>query len=503
MNNVSPILENNNEGTLTRAVRGGSWFFFDIFTQKVINFINFFILARILLPEDYGVMAVALITAGITNQIIAFPFGNALIQKKDDIESYLDPLWSLELIRSGILAALLVVCGGFIAAFFHLESSVVWIVRLSGLIILFPALSNIRTIHLFKRLQFRTIFIRDVVSLLAFPACAISYALLVERSAWALFVGYLGQHFMGIIMSYVIIPTRPSFTLTFSKLRSLVGYTKWVFGQNFLDLILQQFDRILVGRLLNTTELGLYGKAKDLAFTVTGSLTDLVAKVGFPAFSRVQHDIQKIRIGILKSIDMLLLINVLPALLIVIEGLSIVSLLLGDRWLSVVVPLQIFALGSIFNGFFSVLTPVFGALGRPDINFKTNALHTMMTVPAVLIGIRLGGVIGLAIAIVITWLIMLAYLVWRMRSLHIMGVRAFFIPGVCVAAAALVMVALDLSLRSWIHAWGSAAVTICWFALLVGVYYLVLFILSWRLGHGPIFTLRDVLRELGVVKRAS
>jgi O-antigen/teichoic acid export membrane protein len=471
-------------GVYHRSIQGGKWYMLNTAAQKVLQLVTFFVLARLLLPQDYGIITI----------------GDALLQRKEEVESFLNTVWTFELLRSIVLAAVLFVLGPVFGSFFNIPQTYTSLFFLSGILLIVAAFSNVRQVYFFRDLDLKKVFIRDFACQILYTAAAIGYAVFVQASAWALFTGMAAQYAMGVVMSYLLRPNKPGCSFRFGRLRSLWRFSKWVYGQDILELILAQIDKVLVGKLLTVTDVGLYSKAQSVAGTGTSLVASLVSKVGFPAFSKIQDRLDKVREGFVKSIDILLMSSMPISLLLLLEGGSVVFVLLGSNWLMLVVPLKIFAFGNLFVGFVRITNPVLAAMGRPDINFKTNILQSVLSVPLMYAGIRFYGVNGLASTMVILWFVLLSYVVLRARSVLKINRRLLYpeiVSGAIAVAAAFLS---DVALRA---ATGpSAPIVGLGRAGCVGlVYFGALIFITGRMGDGPWRTFASILRELHIIRR--
>jgi O-antigen/teichoic acid export membrane protein len=484
-------------GLYKKTILSGKWYMMSVFGQKVLNLLTFFVLARFLVPEDYGVITVVILVTGLANMLTTIPFGDALTREQGSIESYLDPLWSFDLVRVLVLSVALYFSGPFIARFFHLAQPYEVLLRVGGLLWIIPALANIRQLYFFRNLEFHKLFVRDIVAQIAFAAGAILYAWQIDASAWALFVGYIAMSVAGLVASYALYPSWPRLSFAWIRLRDLWGYTKWVFGQDFLEFLIAQIDKLVVGRLLDGGQLGIYAKAKDLASTATVNMASLLSKVGFAAFARIQDRPEKVQEGFVKSVD-LVLISVLPfALLLLLEGGAVISVFLGQQWLVLVVPLKIFSLGNIFYAFSSIVSPILAALGRPEINFKTNVLRTLLMIPLLYLGYTWSGMQGLAWAMIATWMIMLVYIVWQTRRVMQIPKTALLPSLMCAGLAGIATVAADMVSRMYRPEGIDVYLALLLVPFLGLVYFIVLFVSSRRFGRGPWPTLLSIWREIG------
>lgn len=484
-------------GIYNKSIRSGTWYIASVIGQKTLNLVTFFILARLLLPHDYGIMAIVMVIIAPLNQLTTISFGDALVQRQGSIERFLDPLFTLDLFRSVIIAAFIYASGPTLAEFFHVgDTSFVMLIRTSGVLLIIPALSNIRTIYLFKELELRKIFYRDIFSQVAYVLAALGYALFVERSAWALLTGMIAQNIAGVIASYAIYPVAPTLSLNFCTLMELFGFTKWIYGHEILEVVIAQIDKILVGRLMAAGELGIYAKAKDIASTATNTVASMISKIGFAAFAKVQDQMSKVQEGFIKSIDVLILSSLPFTLLLLVEGGAVVSLFLGQKWLLIVVPLKIFAFGNLLLAFMSIVAPILAALGRPDINFKTNVIRLVVTLPFMYIGYRFDGMNGFAWAVVSTWIVLSGYILLRAKRVMRMH-RDLFLPAFFSAAFSCTGVIIaDIAFRTAYHEPRNSVLNV---GILVGLgilYYALLLIVERRVGKGPLQTAFSILHEL-------
>ncbi|MCK9361084.1 oligosaccharide flippase family protein [Patescibacteria group bacterium] len=462
---------------------------------------TFFILARILVPADYGVMAVTMFMVGLLDKVTEPGFGDALVQRKESVEKYLDAVWTFDLIRYGILSGLLMFGGGWIASFFHLDASQAMIVRAGGILLILGALSNIRMVNFARGLEYKKILIRDIASQIALGGIAIVVALTVSASPWALFAGQLGLYIVGLTFSYLLMPVRPRIDFNFGKLRDLFGFGKWVYVQNLLDYVFQYFDKLFIGRMLDPNTLGLYSRGKDLGGLVTGIIQSLIGKIAFPALSRVQGEIHKVQQGFLKSIDVLIILAVPAGLLLSLQGGVIVSFLLGDKWIALTLILKIFAIGNLIVAVNAIFQTVFASLGRPEVNVGLHLLQFALTIPAAWLGFQIYHAPGLAMGVIATWVVTLGaswFMAGRVFRIGMPSLRPAFWS---VLSASLAVFLLDLLARNAVLATGNTWIGMGWVACLGAVYLFVMFGVSRVQGAGPWYTAISVAKELGILPK--
>ncbi len=485
-------------GALHRSIHSGKWFLIGVVITKLINLVTFFILARLLVPGDYGVLAVTMFMVGVLDKLTDPGFGDAIVQRKDSIEEYIETVWTFDLIRYNLLAIGLFLFGGMIANFFHLDASQAMVVRAGGLLLSIGSFGNPRLVRFVRGLQYQKILIRDIAGQIALGGTAIFVAFFFSASSWALLVGQVGMYVVAAVCSYLLLPVRPRLNFSFGKLRTLFRFGKWVYGQNLLDYLFMYFDKLFIGRMLDANTLGVYSKAKDLGSVATGTIQSLIGKIGFPALSQVQHKLEKVQEGFLKSLDVLLLVAVPAGLLLSLQGGVIVSFILGDRWIALTLILKIFALGNIILAVNGIFLTVFAALGRPDINFGLHTLQLILTVPFAWLGYGFYGTTGLAVAVILTWAVVFAVSWIKARKVFRLGMPSIRPAFWSVSSASLVVLLLDLTFRSSVLALGNPWLGMGWVCVLGSVYLTVLLGVSAWLNAGPWYTVRSVAKVLGL-----
>ncbi|MEO5927985.1 MAG: oligosaccharide flippase family protein [Patescibacteria group bacterium] len=471
-------------GVYAKTVKGSVWQFINAGGQKILQIGIFFVLARLLSPTDYGALSVIFIVNGFFNQLTDVPLGTALIQRQGDVEKYLDAYWTLDILRSALNAILIAVLGGLIAHWFGIVSSVN-VIRLCGILLLIPTFSNVRTILIFKKMDFRIIAVRDLLTQTVFGVVAIGYAFLVAKSVAALLAGYIAMYVTGVVLSYILIPGRPRFAFSFRPLLELVPKAKWLYGQDLVTYGAQFADKILLGLMLTPTDLGFYSKAKDLSTSPAGFIVSMARSVGISAFALVQDNRVKIREGILQSIDILFLTAIPAAFVFMLEGGTIVRILLGSAWLPIVVPFKIIAFGSVFFACIHIMNTTVIGVGRPDVGFKANLIQTIIAIPLGILGVKLAGVSGLAYSTVLVWIGLTSYLFVAVR--HTVQVSRFDVLRYAVIGlvTASVLVTLDLTIGRLIQASGTVLYDGLWAVSLGFIYFGVLYLIGRLWSRNP------------------
>ena len=383
--------------TLKKSIEGGKWMFINSVSQKAISFLSFLILARLLAPADFGMLTILLIVPNFIILAYATGFEAALIQKKEDPTPYLNSVWTFNVLKSFTVFIIIFFSAPLIASFFRIPGEVL-AVRLSGFIVLISGSVNTAQLFFFKNIDFKKVFIRDTVCSVAHSVVALTLAVFY-RSFWPLFLGTIALHLSSTASIYFLHEFRPSFDFKFKKLLALTNYSKWIYGQNLMDRISPTVENTLIAKLLGAEEIGLFTRAKSLASMPTAPFYNIVDRVAFPAYARVQDSYEKIRDGFIKSLSILFFISIPVAFLLIEAGHRIILILLGTKWVEMDSLLKFIAVAFVLGAFASSAMPVFNAVGKPQIKYWIMFINLIALSVSLFILIPVYGVLGAAIGI--------------------------------------------------------------------------------------------------------
>ncbi len=357
----------------SKVVRGGIWVFSLRILEKGLGFVRLIILARLLSPDDFGLFGIALLTISTLETFSQTGFQTALIQKKGNITDYLDTAWTVSVIRSALIFAVMFFSAPYVAFFFNTpEASPV--IRVIGASILLRGLTNIKVVYFQKDLEFNKQFLYKL-SISAVDFVVVVVSALILENVWALVLGLIAGGIAGLLTSYLIDPYRPAFRLNMEKARELFHFGKWVFGSSMLVFLVTQGDDALVGKFLGITALGFYQMAYKISNLPTTEIAHVISQVTFPAYAKMQENIKRLKESYLKVLQLTSFLSFMAAFLIFILSEDFTLLILGDKWSPVVPAIKILAFAGLLRAIASTTGPVFQALGLPEIGTKWQAVR--------------------------------------------------------------------------------------------------------------------------------
>lgn len=364
------------ESLSVRAVKSGFWVFLLRIIQLLFQTIKLIILAHLLDPYNFGLMGVALLTMAILETFSATGFQTALIQKKEDIKSYLDIAWTVLVLRGFVLFALLYLIAPYAAIFFN-EPKAAPIIQVIGISVIFKALTNIGVIYFRKDLQFSKEFFYQLSGTLIDFIVVVSVALTL-RNVWALVFGLLAGNFARFIVSYLIHPYKPHIGLNYEKVKELFGFGKWVLGSSVLLFFVIHGDDAFVGKFLGVTMLGFYQVAYRISNMPATEITHIISQVTFPVYSKLQDNIPKLREAYLKVLQVTAFLSLPIAGLIFVLAPDFTKIFLDEKWMPMVPAMQALAFWGALRSIGSAAGVVFTSTGKPKILTKIQFGHLIL-----------------------------------------------------------------------------------------------------------------------------
>ncbi len=349
-----------------KVVRGGLWVFSLRILNRGLGLIRTIILARLLAPEDFGLMGIAMLAISTLETFSQTGFQAALIQKKEDIESYLDTAWTVSAIRGLMLFLILFFAAPLIAEFFNSPQAVL-IIQVIALSTLLSGLRNIGVVFFQKELEFNKQFFFEFSATIVDLGVAIPLAFLL-RNVWALVWGGLAANFIRLFMSYILQPYRPHIAFEKQRFLGLFGFGKWVVGSGILIFLITHGDDIFVGKMLGVTSLGLYQMAYLISNLPATEITHVISQVTFPAYSKIQDNLVRLKDAYLKVLHITAFISIPVAIGIFTFSSEFTQLFLGNKWMQIIPLLQILVFAGLVRSIAATAGYVFYAIGKSKLD---------------------------------------------------------------------------------------------------------------------------------------
>src|SRR6266851_4981615 len=354
---------------VAKRVRSGvSWSVSSSLIGELIRFVRSVVLARLLVPEDFGLFGMALTIVAAMNALTTLGLDRTIVANKfetrDELKAHLDTVWSVELIRS-LVIALLISASAFPMSRFYGQAQLHVIIPVLGLISLVQGFQNIGLALLRKEISFARIFWYELATNVTGITLTVALAV-VMRNVWALVIGLLLTAALGTILSYIFHSYRPRFAFEKIALRGALNLGKFSLVIAVASYVTTMADNVMVGRLLGTGALGNYSLAYNVASAPISVLVFSLGKVLFPAYAEItaQHlkRLEQAFTKVFSICSLILLTITVPFFLLAGE---IIQLFFGSRWTSAGTVLRVLALAIPLRGLTLIIGTVFFGLNRP------------------------------------------------------------------------------------------------------------------------------------------
>ncbi|MBN2106595.1 MAG: oligosaccharide flippase family protein [Deltaproteobacteria bacterium] len=425
------------ENLKARAARGGIWLGTGNGIEQLFRFVRNMILARLLAPEAFGVMAIVLAVNTAFESFTEIGIRQAVIQSPRGSErTYLNGAWFFSGGRALFLYAAAFFGAPLIARLYE-NPDLVPLLRVAFLAIIFSGFISTEAYLSIKRLKFN----RWVFAWQGGSICGIVIGIGLAfyfRTVWALVIGFTCEAALRCLLSYVLFPFVPKFDFDRDNIRALIKFSRGMFGLPLLSFIFMRADVFVIGKLCPFSDLGLYAMAAALA-AAPFRLVSIASQIMMPAFSEKQHDTVWINKKI-SDISAIFLYAGIPLLgFIILYGREVLLLVYGAKYGAVAVPFAIIFARQLIYYLGVPIATVYIALGRPELHRLFTAIRTALIVVMIVPAIKLFGLPGAAAAGLISMMVGYMVQINRLRTLTGLHPKIFAKMILLAVCAALVV----------------------------------------------------------------
>lgn len=361
---------------------------------NLIGLASTLLLARFLMPSDFGLVAIAMTVMTLVGSITEISLGSALIQHENPTDAHYDTAFTLSAARSMLLGLTIAALAWPIAQLY--KDDRLWPVLLGiAASMSITGFNNPRMVVFTRRLEFWQNFAFGVSGKLIGFVVAVAVAYFY-RSYWALVISNMALQVQGLILSYVFMPKRPRFNL--SAWRELMGFSVWLSLGQLVNTLNWRSDTLFVGYFLGTQQTGYYNFGSNLASLPTQEATAPIAQTLFPAFSRLNGDLPRLRSAYQRAQAILCAVALPVGFGFAMLAEPLVLATVGAKWLPAVIIIQVLAGLLAAQTLASSVQPLAMAMGKTQLLFRRSLLTLAIRLPMILFGLATGGLIGVVYA---------------------------------------------------------------------------------------------------------
>ena len=318
------------ESLKDKTVKGVAWSGIDNVVQMGVTFVVSIVLARLLSPDDYGLIGIVTIFTAICTVLINGGFTSALIRKKDATENDFNTAFIVNFALSLFLYSIIFFCSPLIAKFFNREELVA-LTRVASLGMIIGALALVQQTQLTKRLDFKTQTKISFIASLASGIIGITLAI-IGFGVWALVAQTLTLQFFRTTLLWIYNKWIPIFRFSSNSFHELFGFGWKMMASGILDTIWKELYQVIIGKFYTPATLGQYTRAKQFSQLFSSNLTSVIQRVTFPVLSNIQDDRERMISGYRKIIKTTMFITAICMFLLAAISEPLIYCLIGPKW---------------------------------------------------------------------------------------------------------------------------------------------------------------------------
>jgi len=386
----------------SKSIKGIFWDLTGKFSLHGIGFIISIFLARLLSPEEFGLIGMVIVIFPITQVFIDMGFGAALIQKKEVSQKLYSSIFWINIVLGGLLTIALYFSANLISEFYKREELSALVKTLS-LIFIISSFGIVQNIHFTRSLNFKTHSIIAISTSLISGICGITLAY-SGYGVWALVYQKLLAITLSVILYWIVSKWRPNFYFSIREIKSIWEFSSKHFLDRIISVVFEKLDIIMIGKIFNASLLGFYSRSRSVDTMVNIFSSGSLIRVFFPVISKLQNDLPRVRTIYEKSFILIGFISIgLTAFLYVVAD-DLFIILFTEKWNYSAQLFKIMAIVGFAYPLGSIMINVILGLGHSGLNLKLGLWKKSLKVPPLFIGF-LWGIEALLYALIVAHLI--------------------------------------------------------------------------------------------------
>jgi len=390
---------------LKHKIFGGVvWNFTGLIIDNGLSMIVKLILARLLLPEDFGIVGFAILFMGMINIFSDMGMSAALIQRKDvelkpidyDTAFWIGIAWGL------FLAAILSFVVTPISVSFFNEPQLYSILPVLSISLILKPLNTVHIVNITREMDFKRIVLPKNISHIIAAAFAIVMAFM-GFGVWSLVFQRLLTDLSLVVIYIYMSPWKPRMRFSKNSLKSIFGFGVYTTGTGIFNYLTSNVDYLLIGKMLGAQPLGIYTLAYNVTYVIRGQIMNVVNKVFYPVYSKIQDDPATVKRYYFKVIkyNCIIIYPIMVGLILLAKPLVIIGL--GEKWIEAIIPMQFMAGAGLIHLLTSSNTILLRGIGKPRLELIMSIIKTLgVTVPFIVLGVIYSGINGAAVGLLVS-----------------------------------------------------------------------------------------------------
>lgn len=382
-----------------KALGGFAWTLASNLGLKAVTLVVGIILARLLTPEDFGLVAMLMVFFAVSQSLVNSGFNQALIREDELTEKDKGTAFSLNVIIAIACYAILWWAAPAIADFYN-NQLLIDLTRLMGLSVIFQSFTLVQQAQLTHGLKFKKLMVVSVSASVLTGVLAIILAL-QGYGVWALAIKYVALSFVTSLLFYVINPWVPKYFISKASFKRLFGFGSKLLASGLLDTFYQNIYKLIIGKFFTAATLGLFTQARLYVDQVTQSATSTLQTVTYPILSKTKDDPTRLKKAYQKIIMASSYVIFPLTMGLAVLAKPLILTLVGEKWIEAVPFLQILCFSGALYHLHAINLNILKVMGRSDLFLKLEIIKKVNITIAIIIGIQFG-IWGLLIGSVVS-----------------------------------------------------------------------------------------------------
>ncbi len=382
------------------TIKGVSWTASLKFTTRILTLLRISFLARIFSPAQFGFYGIASLVLSLIEILSETGINIFLIQKRENVDKYINTAWFISIARGIIISILILLLSPFIISFFNMDGYLHLLIIIS-IVPFVKGFINPAIIFYQKNLRFKNEFFFRF-SIFLIESLFIVVIAYITREVYSIALGMIVSALMEVILSFVVMPSRPSFKYNSRYIKEVLSKGRWVTVSGIFNYLFHNFDDMVVGKVLGASSLGLYQVAYKISILPITEISDVVSKVTFPVYVKIRNDKKRLKKAFLKSLSLISMLSMLFGAFVLVFASEIIMLALGEKWLGIIPFLRILIVFGVIRGISGSTSALFFAVGKQEYVSMVTFI-SFLVLAATVIPLSLGwGLIGVSLSVLVS-----------------------------------------------------------------------------------------------------
>ena len=352
------------------------WRFAERCGAQIVQFIVSIVLARLLLPETFGTVALVLVIAQIFQVFVDSGLGNALIQKKDADDLDFSSVFWFNVVWCLFLYGLIFITSPIIAKFYN-DTTLIPVIRVLCITVIISGLKNVQQAYVSRTMQFKKFFFATLGGTVAsaFAGIGLAYG---GFGLWAIVAQNLVNLTIDTLVLWITVEWRPRFIFSFERLKGLLSYGWKLLASALLDTVYGNLRQLVIGRMYTTSDLAFYNQGDKFPQIITSNINASIDSVLLPSMAQVQDDKARVKAMTRRAITVSTYLMAPMMIGLAFCANSVITLILTDKWTPCVLYMRIFCITYMFYPIHTANLNAIKAIGRSDLFFKLECVKKIM-----------------------------------------------------------------------------------------------------------------------------